>query len=499
MRPWDDDTIVIGGDSEDEDISFVRQPESEPEQVEKVPTQEELNAQIIEQTIVIGGNHSGDAQPDDETQEPADAAASEQAAEAPAEEEVTEEQAETPDEPEAESESVKQPAEDTAGEAEASCEAKEAKPSESDVKAQSEKDDAPEVQSATEQKPASKPAPVPVSKTVAADISPAAAADSPDEQVFDKKFLVTSSPHLHSGESTRVIMQDVCIALMPAAIVSGIYFGWRSILTIAVCVITCVLSEFICRKVMKRRQTIGDFSAVVTGMLLAFCLPPEINPLYAIIGSVVAIVVVKQMFGGIGMNFANPAVTARIVLFLSFTTAMNTFSRPFYYLGELTVDAVSSATPLAIINQSGDGNLSVFELFLGNHAGSLGETCAVALLLGGGYLLLRGVISWEIPVCFMGTVMVFSLLLGLNPLVQLLTGGVVLGAVFMATDYTTSPINKRGKIVFGIGCGLLTMIIRQFASMPEGVSFAILIMNILVPHIECLTASKPFGEEHKAA
>ena len=317
-----------------------------------------------------------------------------------------------------------------------------------------------------------------------------------EDTEFRKEFLLTASPHIHYGENTRIIMQDVVIALVPTAIAAIAYYGWRAALTILVCIATSVISEYICRRIMKRRQTIGDYSAVVTGMLLAFCLPPEINPLFAAVGAIVAIVVVKQMFGGIGMNFANPAVTARIVLMLSFPVAMATWSRPFYYLGSF-YDSVSSPTPLAALNEGADLPV-IRELLFGFHEGCLGETCAITLMLGGAYLLLRGIISWHIPVGFIGTVAIFSLCVGLDPLYQILSGGVMLGAIFMATDYVTSPSNKWGKLIFGIGCGLITMLIRVFGSMVEGVSFAILLMNILTPHIERLTTPKPYGEERKA-
>lgn len=321
------------------------------------------------------------------------------------------------------------------------------------------------------------------------------------------KLLVTPSPHFKTPSTTPEIMQDVVISLTPAAIVSCVYFGWRSALTIAVCILTAVLSEFVCRKVMKRRQTIGDWSAVVTGMILALCLPATVNPLYAAFGSIVAIVVIKQMFGGIGMNFANPAATARIVLMLSFGKAMTTYPTPFFYL-QKDVDAVSSATPLAAIQEGTAPD--IMSLLFGNTAGCLGETCAAALILGGLFLILRGVIKPTIPVFYIGTVAVIAFLVGFGKgynledstlfmLSHLLSGGLMLGAIFMATDYTTSPITHNGKIVFAVGCGLLTMAIRLFTSMPEGVSFAILLMNILVPHIEKLTTPKPFGEEKEAA
>ena len=317
--------------------------------------------------------------------------------------------------------------------------------------------------------------------------------DSTDS--FKKAFLVSASPHIHSGETTRVIMGDVLFALLPAAIVSWVYFGWRALLLTVICVASCVITEAVCRIIMKRRQTIGDLSAAVTGVLLAFCLPPEINPLFAVIGSVVAIAVVKQMFGGIGMNFANPAATARIVLMLSFPVAMTTYTQPFAWWDKATYDGISTATPLA----GGVGSATNLELLLGFHSGCLGETCAIALIVGGLFLLMRGIITWEIPVTFMGTVMLFALVTGENPIYHLLSGGVMLGAIFMATDYSTSPINRNGKLIYGVGCGLLTMLIRLYGSMAEGVSFAILLMNIITPLIDRVTLPRAFGEERDAA
>ncbi len=311
----------------------------------------------------------------------------------------------------------------------------------------------------------------------------------------NEKLLVSPSPHLRCGDTTQKLMLDVIIALIPAAIASVILFGWRALLVLAVTVLSCVLSEYVCRKVMKRDNTIGDLSAVVTGILLAFNLPVSINLFMAAFGSIVAIVVVKQMFGGIGQNFVNPALTARIVLMTSFPTAMNTWTAPFAYTGA-SADAVTTATPLAVLQGTAEGTLpSYLDLFLGLRGGCLGEVCAAALLLGGLYLVARRVISPVIPLCYLGTVAVFALILGQDPLVHLLTGGLLLGAIFMATDYTTSPLTFKGRIVFGIGCGILTVLIRQFGALPEGVSFSIIIMNILVPHIERLTRPRPFGEE----
>ena len=308
---------------------------------------------------------------------------------------------------------------------------------------------------------------------------------------------VSSSPHRHSGENTAYIMQDVLIALVPAALMSVVYFGWRAAMLIVLCTATCVLTEYVCRRVMKRHQTISDFSAAVTGVLLAFNLPPTLNPVFAVLGSVFAIAVVKQMFGGIGMNFVNPALAARIFLLISFPSQMSSWSLPFFYLsGNASTDVVSTATPLAQM-ASGSVTTPMIDLFIGLHGGCLGETCALALLIGGMYLLLRKVITPHIPLAFIGTVAVIALIAGQNPITHVLSGGVMLGAIFMATDYTTCPVNKTGRVVYGIGCGILTMTIRLFGSLPEGVSYSIVLMNILTSHIETLTQSSPFGSEVK--
>ena len=310
---------------------------------------------------------------------------------------------------------------------------------------------------------------------------------------------VSSSPHRHSGENTPYIMQDVLIALVPAAIMSVVYFGWRSAMLIGLCTGTCVLTEYVCRRIMKRRQTISDFSAAVTGVLLAFNLPPTLNPVFAVLGSMFAIAVVKQMFGGIGMNFVNPALAARIFLLISFPSHMSKWSLPFFYLSDnATTDVVSTATPLAQI-ASDNMTTPMIDLFIGLHGGCLGETCALALLLGGMYLLLRKVITPHIPIAFIGTVAVIALIAGQNPITHVLSGGVMLGAIFMATDYTTCPVNKTGRVIYGIGCGIITMTIRLFGSLPEGVSYSIVLMNILTPHIEALTQSSPFGSEVKSS
>ena len=307
---------------------------------------------------------------------------------------------------------------------------------------------------------------------------------------MDNKMYVSSSPHFRCNTSTTKIMLDVIIALVPAVIASVIFFGPYSLMLIGVCIASCVICEYISRKIMKRDTTIGDLSAVVTGLLLALNLPVNINPLIAVFGSIVAIVVVKQMFGGIGMNFVNPAIAARIVLLVSFPNAMMTWVEPFWY--KAGVDATTSATPLVT------GDASYVNLLLGNHGGSLGETCAVALLLGGVYLVIRKVISPIIPCVYILSAGVMSLVLGQDPIYQILSGGLLLGAIFMATDYVTSPYTKWGKVIFAIGCGVLTILLRTFSNMPEGVSFSIILMNILVPLIEMVTTPKAFGKAKKA-
>lgn len=301
-----------------------------------------------------------------------------------------------------------------------------------------------------------------------------------------KSFLtVSSSPHIKHPDTTRGIMLDVVIALLPACVYGVILFGLRALAVLIVCVATAVASEFIWNKLLKKPQTIGDLSAVVTGLLLGMNLPSTLPLWMAVIGSVVAIIVVKQMFGGLGCNFANPAITARIVLMVSFAAAMTNFVSP--------LDAVTTATPLTYISDISSAAPTLKNLFFGMHGGCIGETSSFLLIVGGIYLLIRRIISIEIPVCFVGTVALLSFIAGDNVSVAVFGGGLMMAAIFMATDYTTSPTTKSGKIVFGIGCGLLTFIIRKFAALPEGVSYSILIMNILVPYINKFTLKKPFG------
>ena len=289
---------------------------------------------------------------------------------------------------------------------------------------------------------------------------------------MEKSLIVSSSPHLHSGASTRTIMLDVLIALLPAAVASVWLFGWRALAIELVCVGACVASETLSRSVMKRPQTVGDLSCVVTGLLLAFNLPVSLPLWQAALGSVAAIVVAKQMFGGIGQNFVNPALAGRIVLMASFPAQMNDWTMPAQLQA---ADAVSSATPLAMMAGGGEMAYKPFQLLFGIHPGCLGETCAAALIIGGIYLVIRRVITPIIPLCYIGTVFVLTWILGENPVYHILSGGLMLGAIFMATDYTTSPINKAGKVVFAVLCGLLTVLIRLYGSLTEGVSFACLL------------------------
>ena len=312
-----------------------------------------------------------------------------------------------------------------------------------------------------------------------------------------EKLIVSTSPHLHTKDTTQGIMRDVLIALTPAWIASVVLYGLSALINIVLCVGVCVLSEFLFNLITKKKQTIVDLSACVTGLLLALSLPATANVWHCIVGSVFAIVVVKCLFGGIGCNFANPAATARVLLLIAFSSSIaggtvTNFQNP---------DLVAGATPLEVI-KSGDINTlpSLVDMLIGNRGGAIGEGCAIALIIGGIYLIVRKVINWHTPVIFIGTVFVLSFIIKQDltiVLYEVLGGGVILGAFFMATDYSTTPINKYGKMVFAFGCGLITILIRFWGSYPEGVSFAILLMNILSPYIEKMCAGKPFGKEGK--
>lgn len=321
---------------------------------------------------------------------------------------------------------------------------------------------------------------------------------------MENKLHISVSPHIHSKRTTQKIMLDVLIALLPATIAGAVIFGLESLLVVAVCVGVSVLCEFLFNLIVKKQQTISDLSAAVTGLLLALNLPANVPLWQAAVGSVFAIIIVKCLFGGIGRNVVNPAITARVFMLVAFSS-LATAAFP--------LDSTAGATPLPQIAEglkaAAEANttfdvstvVSVNDLLLGYIGGAIGETCALALLIGGVYLLIKKVISWHIPVAFIGTVFVFSLCLhdfdAVLALSLVLSGGLILGAFFMATDYVTSPTTPLGKLIFGVGAGLITVLIREWGTYPEGVSFAILIMNILNPYIDSLTARKMFGGAKK--
>ena len=291
------------------------------------------------------------------------------------------------------------------------------------------------------------------------------------------------SPHIHSGRSTSGIMRDVLISLLPVTVAGAVIFGLRALLVVAVCVVSCVGFEALFNLITKKDQTVGDLSAAVTGLLLALNLPANIPLWQCVVGSLFAIIVVKCLFGGIGHNLVNPAMTARVFMLIAFSSLVTP---------AFPVDTVASATPLAAEKMP-----ELLTLFLGNYGGAIGETCTVALLLGGIYLIVRRIITWHVPVTFIGTVFVFSLLMqGFDltaSLSLIMSGGLFIGAIFMATDYVTSPATAWGKVIFGIGAGLITGLIRYFGNYPEGASFAILFMNILTPYISKWTKKTVFG------
>jgi len=322
-----------------------------------------------------------------------------------------------------------------------------------------------------------------------------------------EKMVVSSSPHAHSGESVERIMLDVVIALLPAAGAACWFFGWDAARLIAVCVATCLGAEWLCRKAMARENTLSDFSAAVTGLLLAFNLPPSLPSWMAVAGSLFAIGIAKQVFGGLGYNPFNPALAARAFLLISFTGPMTTWTKSAW----TGLDAMTTATPLGMAKEAlkaGQPLPFTFspdmlnDFFFGNINGCLGETSALALLAGGAYLMFRRVISWHIPAAYLGSVAFYAAVMrfvspetSLPVAFHLLSGGLFLGAFFMATDMVTSPLTRRGMLIFGVGCGVLTMLIRTVKSgaYPEGVSFAILIMNAFTPLINRATRNRVFG------
>ena len=308
---------------------------------------------------------------------------------------------------------------------------------------------------------------------------------------MDKRFETPSSPFTHSGASTQRIMLDVILSLLPATVAAVLIFGAKALTPILSCVIAAVVSEFLFNFITHRKQSVGDLSAIVTGLLLGLNLSTNVPVWQCVLGSVFAIVVVKCLFGGLGHNFANPAITARVFLLVSFAEVAG---------GALPkgadVELVSSATPLELLSTGAEGLPSLMDMFLGVRGGAVGETCVLALLIGFAYLLIRRVIRWQVPVVFIGSVFVLYLVAtgsAVTALYEIMAGGLFLGAIFMATDYQTSPINNKGKAFFALGCGILTFVIREYCAYPEGVSLSILVMNILAPMIEKWTAATPLG------
>lgn len=308
-------------------------------------------------------------------------------------------------------------------------------------------------------------------------------------------FVVSGTPHVRSKESIQSIMRDVIIALVPATAAGIYFFGLQALILIAVSIIASVFFEWLYQKLLKKPVTISDLSAVVTGLLLAMNLPASAPIWVPIVGAAFAIIFAKQLFGGLGQNFINPALAGRAFLLASYPTEMTSWTAPVGFSG---ADAAAVATPLATLKTGAMPDASLTDVILGtNIGGCIGETCAIALIIGGIYLLVKHVISWRIPVLYILTVFVLTAAIGRKglrvPVYEIFTGGLMLGAFFMATDYASSPVTPKGQIIFAIGCGVITTLIRIFGGYPEGVSYSILIMNLAVPLIERFTEPKIFG------
>ncbi len=301
-------------------------------------------------------------------------------------------------------------------------------------------------------------------------------------------LYVTPSPHIRDNSSTRGIMLNVAFALLPTLVASSLIFGLRALILTGVTVAACVGFEALYNIVMKRPQSVSDFSAIVTGLILSFNFPSTLPFYIAIIGAFTAIVVTKMLFGGIGFNFANPALVGRMAVFLGFTG----YATAYAYPSSASAEILASATPL-VAGNSVSGSEIFLDLLLGTHGGMIGETCALTLILGGAYLIFTKTISPAIPLSILGTVAVLSLVLGQDVILQLFSGGLIFMAFFMATDYTTSPFTTFGKIIFGVGIGVILCLIRFYGTYPEGASFALLLMNLVVPFINNLTRQKPLG------
>lgn len=307
-------------------------------------------------------------------------------------------------------------------------------------------------------------------------------------------LIVSGSPHIHKNASVPKIMWAVVLSLIPAAVAGVIIFGLDALWVTLIAVVTAVLTEWVCEILTKKKITIFDGSAVITGILLAFNLPPNVPLWLPVVGTVFSIVIGKQVFGGLGQNIFNPALVGRVFLMASWPKYMTTFARPFNF------DAVTSATPLALLKEGKSlEHLSYWNLFLGNRGGCIGEVCILALLIGAAFLLIRGYITWHIPVVYIVTTALFTYVFGAAQFFQgdwffhILTGGLILGAFFMATDYVATPLTIKGQIIFGIGCGLLTGVIRIWGGYPEGVSYAILMMNAATPFIDRYTKNRIYG------
>ena len=306
-------------------------------------------------------------------------------------------------------------------------------------------------------------------------------------------FVVPGTPHVRSKESIQSIMRDVIFALVPATAMGIYYFGLKALILIVAAIVSAVFFEWLYEKITKKPVTISDLSAVVTGLLLAMNLPASAPIWVPIVGSAFAIIFAKQLFGGLGQNFINPALAGRAFLLASYPTEMTTWTAPTGFSG---ADAVAVATPLSQL-KAGELTTSLGDLIVGNVGGCIGETCAIALIIGGIYLLYKHVISWKIPVIYIATVFILFAVIGRHgvrmPLQEIMAGGVMLGGIFMATDYASSPVTPKGQVIFAIGAGLITYLIRTFGGYPEGVSYSILLMNVCVPLIERFTEPTIFG------
>lgn len=323
---------------------------------------------------------------------------------------------------------------------------------------------------------------------------------------MDYKYVITSSPHIRSNDSIRKIMLSVLIALLPAAIMGCVYFGYRALIIIVLSILSSVGSEYLFNLLMKREQTIGDLSACITGLLLAMSLPSTVPLWLPVIGSIFAIIVVKQLFGGLGNNFLNPALAARVFLAMSWPKEMTNWVEPFSKEGinlianvDVTTIA-STVTPLTSMQALNYSYNNFGELFWGNIGGCIGETSVALLLVGAIFLFVRKVISWEVPATFIGSLAILSYFFPVSGtqfaymLAQVMSGGLIITAFFMATDYTTTPVTKLGKFIFGLGCGIITFLIRRYAAYPEGVAYAVLFMNVLTVVLDYRTRPRRYGK-----